>query len=113
MSQALEQFQQYQDRISQYDHAAALLYWDLQTGAPKAGTESKLNDIGFFSTESFRLSTADEYGALFKALAEPSEYEQLSDAMKVTVFRLCPPSGQGHPHDKGICPLYGTGAGSL
>ena len=87
MSQALEQFQQYQDRISQYDHAAALLYWDLQTGAPKAGTESKLNDIGFFSTESFRLSTADEYGALLKALAEPSEYEQLSDAMKVTVTR--------------------------
>ena len=87
MSQALERFQEYQNRISQYDHAVALLYWDMQTGAPKAGTESKLNDIGFFSTESFRLSTADEYGVLLKELAAPSEYEQLSDAMKVTVTR--------------------------
>ena len=87
MSQALERFQEYQNRISQYDHAVALLYWDMQTGAPRAGTESKLNDIGFFSTESFRLSTADEYGALLKELAAPSEYGQLSDAMKVTVTR--------------------------
>ena len=60
MSQTLEQFQAYQTRLEQYDQAIALLYWDLQTAAPKDSIEAKLSAVGYFSTESFRRSTADE-----------------------------------------------------
>ena len=42
MSQTLEQFQAYQTRLEQYDQAIALLYWDLQTAAPKDSIEEKL-----------------------------------------------------------------------
>lgn len=41
MSQTLEQFQAYQTRLEQYDQAIALLYWDLQTAAPKRQHRSK------------------------------------------------------------------------
>ena len=71
MSQTLEQFQAYQTRLEQYDQAIALLYWDLQTAAPKDSIEAKLSAVGYFSTESFRLSTADEYGSLLKKLSAP------------------------------------------
>ena len=71
MSQTLEQFQAYQTRLEQYDPAIALLYWDLQTAAPKDSIEAKLSAVGYFSTESFRLSTADEYGSLLKKLSAP------------------------------------------
>ena len=68
MSQTLEQFQAYQTRLEQYDQAIALLYWDLQTAAPKDSIEAKLSAVGYFSTESFRLSTADEYGSLLHGI---------------------------------------------
>lgn len=71
MSQTLEQFQAYQTRLEQYDQAIALLYWDLQTAAPKDSIEAKLSAVGYFSTESFRLSTADEYGRLLKSSLLP------------------------------------------
>ena len=84
MSQTFEQFQAYQTRLEQYDQAIALLYWDLQTAAPKDSIEAKLSAVGYFSTESFRLSTADEYGNLLKKLSAPEEYDQLSPAMQLT-----------------------------
>ena len=87
MSQTLEQFQAYQTRLEQYDQAIALLYWDLQTAAPKDSIEAKLSAVGYFSTESFRLSTADEYGSLLKKLSAPEEYDQLSPAMQLTIRR--------------------------
>ena len=87
MSQTLEQFQAYQTRLEQYDQAIALLYWDLQTAAPKDSIEAKLSAVGYFSTESFRLSTADEYGRLLKKLSAPEEYDQLSPAMQLTIRR--------------------------
>lgn len=48
MSQTLEQFQAYQTRLEQYDQAIALLYWDLQTAAPKDSIEAKLSAVGYF-----------------------------------------------------------------
>lgn len=87
MSQTLEKFNDYQKKIRQYDQAVSLLYWDLQTLTPKKGAESKTDAIGFFSTESFRLSTSDEYGDLLKALSQPEEFEQLDIGMQTTVTR--------------------------
>ena len=63
MSQTLEQFQAYQTRLEQYDQAIALLYWDLQTAAPKDSIEAKLSAVGYFprnpSAFRRRTNTAD------------------------------------------------------
>lgn len=87
MSQTLEAFQNYQKKIREYEQAVSLLYWDLQTLTPKMGAESKADSIGFFSTEAFRLSTADEYGELLKALSAPEEFALLNIGMQTTVRR--------------------------
>lgn len=87
MSQTLDAFQNYQKKIREYEQAVSLLYWDLQTLTPKMGAESKADSIGFFSTEAFRLSTADEYGELLKALSAPEEFALLNIGMQTTVRR--------------------------
>ena len=118
MSQTLEQFQAYQTRLEQYDQAIALLYWDLQTAAPKDSIEAKLSAVGYFSTESFRLSTADEYGSLLKKLSAPEEYEQLSPAMQLAYDPAKPErfrTLQAHSGSllHGICHRKGTFRKSL
>ena len=110
MSQTLEQFQAYQTRLEQYDQAIALLYWDLQTAAPKDSIEAKLSAVGYFSTESFRLSTADEYGSLLKKLSAPEEYDQLYPA-KPERFRTLQAYSGSLLH--GICHRKGTFRKSL
>lgn len=117
MSQTLEQFQAYQTRLEQYDQAISLLYWDLQTAAPKDSIEAKLSAVGYFSTESFRLSTADEYGSLLKKLSAPEEYDQLSPALQLTIrakperFRTLQAYSGSLLH--GICHRKGTFRKSL
>lgn len=59
MNQTLKQFRSYRNKMLQYQQQLNLLHWDLQTQTPKMGVESKLNSVSFFSSELFRLSTAD------------------------------------------------------
>lgn len=87
MKQTLENFQEYLKKIRQYDQAANLLYWDLKTMAPSKGVEQKIEALSFFSTESFRLNTAPEYGEMLTTLSLPENFAQLSPAMQVTVKR--------------------------
>ncbi len=87
MNQTLEQFRAYLKKIRTYQQAVTLLQWDLQTAAPKNGVDSKLEAVGFFSTEAFRLSTSDEYGALLDTLSAPEQFAQLDEAMQTTVRR--------------------------
>lgn len=87
MDQTLEVFKAYLKKLQQYNQIVSLLHWDLMTLAPEKGVESKLDSIRFFSTEVFRLSTASEYGEMLRELARPEEFEQLEEAMQLTVKR--------------------------
>ena len=87
MKETLQQFKDYLKKIQQYSQATTLLTWDMQTAAPKESVESKIESIGFFSTEVFRLSTADEYGKLLKELSRPENFSQLDQGMQLTVKR--------------------------
>ena len=69
MNQTLDKFKEHLKKMRQYEQAVCLLNWDLQTMAPKKGVESKLETLGFFSTESFKLSTSEEYGAMLSETA--------------------------------------------
>ncbi|MCC8051755.1 MAG: carboxypeptidase M32 [Clostridiales bacterium] len=83
----LEQFKEYLHKMRQYDHVLTLLYWDLSTLAPEKGVEARMNAINYFSTESFRLSTADEYGEMLKELSKPEQFDALDETMQLTVKR--------------------------
>ena len=83
----IEQFQNYQKKIQQYELASSLLHWDLSTASPKKGKERKVESIGFFSSESFRLKTAQEYGNMLASLSSPDQFSLLEPAMQVTVRR--------------------------
>lgn len=65
---ALEQFKAINTKIKQYDEALAVLYWDLRTGAPRKGMDTRSEVIGTLSSEMFKLSTSDELGQLLTEL---------------------------------------------
>ena len=87
MEQTLQNFKDYLKKIQKYNQAAILFTWDMQTASPKKSIENKIDSIGFFSTEVFRLTTAPEYGALLEELSLPENFEKLDPGMKLTVKR--------------------------
>ena len=87
MEETLKKFKEYLNKIQQYNQAVALFMWDMQTGAPKESVESKIDSIGYFSTEVFRLSNAPEYGEMLEELGKPENFEKLDQGMQVTVRR--------------------------
>ena len=87
MTETLMKFMAYKKKLDYYEHVITQLYWDMQTQTPKAGYIAKTETVTFFSTEHFALSTVKEYGDLLEALLKPEEFEQLEDAMKITVKR--------------------------
>lgn len=87
MEDTLNTFKAYLKRRKQFDQAQTMLAWDMQTAAPKDSVESKIESIGFFSTESFRMSTAKEYGELLEELSKPEQLQKLDEGMAITVKR--------------------------
>lgn len=87
MSETLKQFKEYLEKMSYYEHALSQLYWDMQTQMPEKGMDYKVDTIAFFSTENFKLLTSDEYGEMLDKLSQPEEFDQLDEAMKITVKR--------------------------
>jgi len=65
-------------RMTSYDEAIALIYWDLQTGAPKKGVDQRSEVIGQLSSEVFAMSTSDEMGSYIHTLLEEENYKGLS-----------------------------------
>ena len=88
MSRKLEALQQYLQKMNRFNHVTTLLYWDMQTGAPKEGFESHADAVTYFSTEAFQMSVSEELGNLLDALAEPKEYETLDDTWKFIVKKM-------------------------
>lgn len=55
-----KEFLDYVRKMSAYNEALSLVYWDLRTGAPKKGLEQRTEVIGMLSTEVFKMSTSEE-----------------------------------------------------
>ena len=87
MNEAVTKLKEFMQKFHQYQTVESLLSWDLSTMTPEKGIESKTAALGYFCTEAFRLSTSKEYGDLLKELSKPEQFDQLDDAMKVTVRR--------------------------
>lgn len=74
-------FLEYVKKITAYNEALGLIYWDLRTGAPKQGIDRRSEVIGVLSTEVFRLSTSEEMAAYIAGLSD----KELSDVTKKTL----------------------------
>nr|WP_188528774.1 carboxypeptidase M32 [Paenibacillus abyssi] len=83
--QALQQFRELDRKIKSYGEALGVLYWDLRTGAPRKGMESRSEAIGILSSEMFRLTTSDEMGELLDRLGERSVSDNLDEISRKLV----------------------------
>lgn len=79
---ALEQFRAINTKINQYGEALGVLYWDLRTGAPRKGMDTRSEVIGTLSSEMFNLSTSKELGQLLTELEQEQVYTTLSEIDK-------------------------------
>lgn len=73
MTEALKetelQFLDYVKKMTAYNEALSLMFWDLRTGAPKKGVEQRSEVIGMISSEVFRMSTSEEMAAYIAKLS--------------------------------------------
>ena len=88
MSETLEKFKQYLDKMKKYEHVNTLLYWDMKTGVPKLGQARHVDALTYFSTESFAMATSSELSGMLKTLSQPEEFSGLSDTMQFIVTRM-------------------------
>lgn len=76
---ALDEFKEINKKIKQYGEALGVLYWDLRTGAPRQGMDTRSEVIGTLSSEMFKLSTSKELGELLSELEKQSVFSTLSE----------------------------------
>ncbi|MEH7331325.1 carboxypeptidase M32 [Neobacillus drentensis] len=63
-----KEFLEHVKKMSAYNEAIGLIYWDLRTGAPKQGVEQRSEVIGMLSSEVFKMSTSEEMAAYIASL---------------------------------------------
>ncbi|MBX9972764.1 carboxypeptidase M32 [Cytobacillus firmus] len=82
LKQTEQQFLDYVKKMTAYNEAIGLMYWDMRTGAPKQGLEQRSEVIGMISSEVFRMSTSEEMAAY---IAKLSGQENLSEVTLKTL----------------------------
>ncbi|MDQ0245326.1 carboxypeptidase Taq [Bacillus fengqiuensis] len=65
---AEKQFMDYVKKMTAYNEAIGVMFWDLRTGAPKKGVEQRSEVIGMLSSEVFNMSTSEEMAAFLTEL---------------------------------------------
>ncbi|PPA71222.1 carboxypeptidase M32 [Jeotgalibacillus proteolyticus] len=62
-------FLTYVNKMTAYNEALGLIFWDLRTGAPKKAIEQRSQVIGTLSAELFELSTSDQMASFIAGLS--------------------------------------------
>jgi carboxypeptidase Taq len=88
VSETFEKLKDYLGKIQQYGQAATLLFWDMDTGMPKEGFAGHSEALTFFSTEKFKLSTAQELKDYLAILNTPEEFAALDADWQFIVKRM-------------------------
>lgn len=81
-----ELFRELLQKIHSYQEAVGLMYWDLRTGAPRKGAETRSVAIGLLSTEAFKMQTSAEMGEYLAYLNDPSVMTELDDTQRRMVL---------------------------
>ncbi|GHH98242.1 carboxypeptidase M32 [Neobacillus kokaensis] len=70
LAQLEKDFLTYVKKMTAYNEALGVLYWDMRTGAPKQGVEQRSEVIGLLSTEVFNMSTSEDMAAYIASLSK-------------------------------------------
>ena len=73
LTKSKEQLKELQIKISAYDHALGLIYYDGVTGAPRETAENRARTTEVLNADLYRLTTGEETVALLTALDEAQE----------------------------------------
>lgn len=88
MSEKIKQIEQeftaYVQKMTAYNEALSLVYWDLRTGAPKKSVEQRSQVIGTLSSEVFKMSTSEEMAAYIANLTTEEAKEVISEITSKT-----------------------------
>ncbi|MFJ7636962.1 carboxypeptidase M32 [Peribacillus sp. NPDC097225] len=79
VEQVEREFKEYVKKISAYNEALALIFWDLRTGAPKKGVEQRSEVIGVLSSEVFNMTTSSEMKRFIDELTTEKAERKLSE----------------------------------
>ena len=60
LQEAIEKLYAWQNKLSAYNHAMALIYYDGSTVAPKKTAGNRAHTLGMLSEETYNLTTNDE-----------------------------------------------------
>jgi carboxypeptidase Taq len=88
VQEKLTAFRELVKKIKSYEEAVGLIYWDMRTGLPKKGVESRSDVVGVLSTEMFKMSISDEMGDFLLYLSDPEHWEQV-DALNRKIITEC------------------------
>jgi carboxypeptidase Taq len=87
-------------KMKHYEEAVGLIYWDMRTGAPKKGLETRSEVVGELSTEAFRMAISDEMGGYLAFLTQPEHF----DALDPTSRKMVSESKKDYDRSKKIPP---------
>ncbi|PLR99936.1 carboxypeptidase M32 [Bacillus sp. T33-2] len=73
-----QEFLAYVKKMTAYNEALGLIYWDLRTGAPKQGIDQRSEVIGVLSADLFNMSTSEEMAAYIAKLSDRPELDELT-----------------------------------
>ncbi|RLQ95150.1 carboxypeptidase M32 [Falsibacillus albus] len=73
MTDLEKDFLEYVKKMSAYNEAIGLMYWDMRTGAPKNGIEQRSEVIGMLSSDAFNMSVSEEMAAYIAKLSGKKE----------------------------------------
>ncbi|MFT9849013.1 carboxypeptidase M32 [Aneurinibacillus sp. REN35] len=85
IQETVHTFHTYVRKMADYHEAAAVLSWDMATGAPPKGKEQRAEVIGMLSTEFFKMSIAQEMYELLARLGEEEAHAQLDPITQAMV----------------------------
>ena len=80
LTTALEELRRLQEKLSAYDHATALIYYDGVTTAPRKTAQNRAQTLSILSEEQYKLSTGEETVALLEYLDTQKEALSEQDA---------------------------------
>ena len=82
----LKEFKNYLNKITQYEQAANILQWDMQTCMPANGGDSNTDILTMLSSKSFELSVSDEMKDLLDSLTNPEILNNLDNISKKMIL---------------------------
>ena len=86
LKKKLKEFKNYLNKITQYEQAANILQWDMQTCMPSNGGYTNTDVLTMLSSKSFELSVSDEIKDLLDSLINAEIFNNLDSISKKMIL---------------------------